>query len=425
MFEKAQAYANISPDPLDNGSFVQSAARADLEMCGSALEHKSTNKVVFRETIFESEPYGENRVTTFAGTERLLHRLGIAIPIILAPMAGTGTTALAAAVSNAGGLGSLAVGAMDPEAARRAIRELRELTSKPFNVNVFAHVSPMPDLDRETRWIKFLASFFEELGSTPPARLTEIYRSFVADDAMLEVLLEERPRVVSFHLGLPSRERITVLREAGIILFATATSVEEAQAIEGAGVDVIVAQGIEAGGHRGVFDPTAHSDEALSTLALVSRLVRRTSLPVVAAGGIMDGASIAATLAAGAQAAQLGTAFLRTPESAADSTYRAALIDPSARTELTAAISGRPARCIANRFTEAGRQLGGVAIPDYPVAYDAGRALHAAAAAIGNSQFSVHWAGQGLALSRDMPAAQMVNVLAEELRRAAPTLCPH
>ncbi|WP_268963786.1 NAD(P)H-dependent flavin oxidoreductase [Paraburkholderia nemoris] len=410
---------------MDNGSFVQSAAWADLEMCGAALEHESTKKGVFRDAIFESEPYGENRVTTFAEIERLLRRLGIAIPIIQAPMAGTGTTALAAAVSNAGGLGSLAVGAMAPEAARQAIRELRELTSKPFNVNVFAHVSPTPDLDRETRWIKFLAPFFDELGSTPPARLTEIYRSFVADDAMLDVLLEERPRVVSFHLGLPSRERVAVLREAGIILFASATSVEEAQAIEGAGVDVIVAQGIEAGGHRGVFDPMAYSDETLSTLALVSRLVRRTSLPVVAAGGIMDGSGIAAALAAGAQAAQLGTAFLRTPESAADSTYRAALIDPSARTELTAAFSGRPARCIANRFTEAGRQLGGVAIPDYPIAYDAGRALHAVATAIGNSQFSAHWAGQGLALSRDMPAAQMVNVLAEELRRAAPTLCPH
>ncbi|GGC29059.1 NAD(P)H-dependent flavin oxidoreductase [Paraburkholderia caffeinilytica] len=364
-------------------------------------------------------------MTTFAEIERLLLRLGVAIPIIQAPMAGTGTMALAAAVSNAGALGSLAVGAMDPKAARQSIRGLRELTSKPFNVNVFAHVPPMPDLDRETRWIKFLAPLFGEVGSTPPARLTEIYRSFVADDAMLEVFLEERPQVVSFHLGLPSRERIAVLREAGIILFATATSVEEAQTIEGAGVDVIVAQGIEAGGHRGVFDPAANSDEALSTLALVSRLARQTSLPIVAAGGIMDGAGIAAALAAGAQAVQLGTAFILTPESAADSAYRAALTDPSAHTELTAAISGRPARCIANRFTEAGRRLDGVAIPDYPIAYDAGRALHAAAKAYGNLQFSAHWAGQGLALSRDMPAAQMVKVLAEELRKAAPTLCPH
>ncbi|MCP3717390.1 nitronate monooxygenase family protein [Paraburkholderia sp. CNPSo 3281] len=348
----------------------------------------------------------------------LLVSLGVTRPIFLSPMAGTGTVTLAAAVSNAGGLGALAVGAMSPARAHEAIAELRERTDRPFNINVFTHAPPVVDAAANERWLNYLSPRFAAFGAEPPASLSAIYPSFVEDDAMLDVLLRQRPPVVSFHFGLPSAERIAALRQAGCLLFATATSLEEAQRIEAAQVDVIVAQGIEAGGHRGVFDPAAR-DERLSTLALVAAIARRTRLPVVAAGGIMTGGGIAAALAAGAQAAQLGTVFIDTPESAADAAYRAALAAPDRGTALTLAISGRPARCLESRFTVLDRDPGRPPTPPYPVAYDAGKALNAAAAARGDAGFAGHWAGQGVALSRRLPAAQLIETLVFELRAAA------
>jgi nitronate monooxygenase len=197
---------------------------------------------------------------------------------------------------------------------------------------------------------------------------------------------------------------------------ATATSLDEARAIEAAGIDVIVAQGIEAGGHRGVFDPLA-PDDALGTATLTRLLVLKTKLPVVAAGGIMDGQGIAAALDLGAVAAQLGTAFIACPESAADEAYRAALSGQSAyHTTLTSLISGRPARALANRFTGLAAEVGAGQTPDYPIAYDAGKALHAAAKAKGEHGFGAHWAGQGAPLARRMPAAELVEVLRIELQ---------
>jgi nitronate monooxygenase len=244
----------------------------------------------------------------------LLERLGIGLPVVQAPMAGVSTPAMAAAVSNAGGLGSIGVGASTPEAAREMIREVRAATGCPFNVNVFCHGPAVPDAAREAAWLERLAPAFARYGAQPPRSLREIYRSFVEDDAMLAVLVEERPRVVSFHFGLPSRERIDALHAAGIVLLATATSLEEGHAVASAGVDAVVAQGYEAGGHRGVFDPDS-PDEGLGTLALTRMLVAGLDIPVIAAGGIMDGAGIAACLPLGASAAQLGTAFIACPES--------------------------------------------------------------------------------------------------------------
>ena len=184
--------------------------------------------------------------------------------------------------------------------------------------------------------------------------------------------------MVSLHFGLPSADAIAALKQAGIMLFATATSLDEAHKIEAAGIDIIVAQGIEAGGHRGVFDPHAH-DDGLGTVALTRLLVRHCTLSVVAAGGIMDGAGIAAVRDLGAVAAQLGTAFIACPETSADDGYRKALMGDSAHhTQLTSLISGRPARAIANRFTALGDVLD-VSVPSYPIAYDAGKALNAAA----------------------------------------------
>jgi nitronate monooxygenase len=300
------------------------------------------------------------------------------------------------------------------------IEETRGLTGRPFNVNLFVHATARADAAREGAWLDWLAPLFSEFGAAPPARLRTIYTSFADDPAMLAMLLATAPPVVSFHFGLPSAEALAALRERGILLMASATNSDEARAIEAAGLDAIVAQGIEAGGHRGVFDPEA-PDDGLGTLALTRLLVRETRLPVIAAGGIMDGAGIAAALALGAAAAQLGTAFIACPESAADAAYRAALTGPGGRhTTLTPLISGRPARALANRFTALAATLEGRRPPDYPIAYDAGKALHAAAKARGEHGFGAQWAGQGAPLARAMPAAELIATLRRELHEAQP-----
>jgi nitronate monooxygenase len=348
----------------------------------------------------------------------LLRRLGIELPIIQAPMAGVSTPAMAAAVSNAGGLGSIGVGAVDAETARGMISAVRAATDRPFNVNVFCHRPAAADAAREAAWLARLAPVFAHFGAEPPGELREIYTSFVADDAMLAMLLEERPRVVSFVFGLPPAQRIAALRGAGIVLLATATNVDEARSVAAAGIDAVVAQGIEAGGHRGVFDPDV-PDDRLGTIALTRRLVRELEIPVIAAGGIMDGAGIAACLLLGASAAQMGTAFIACPESAADVGFRAALLGPtSEHTVMTTAISGRPARCIANRFTALGDEAGAGMVPAYPIAYDAGKALNAAAKTAGEMGFGAHLAGQGAPLARSMPAATLVAELRAEMEQA-------
>ena len=348
----------------------------------------------------------------------LLRTLGIELPILQAPMAGVSTPAMAAAVSDAGGLGAIGVGAAGAEGARRMIAAVRAATDRPFHVNVFCHRPAVVDEAREAAWIARLAPAFRRYGAESPRALREIYRSFVEDDAMLAMLLEERPPVVSFHFGLPPADRIAALCDAGIVLLATATNLSEARAIADAGIDAVVAQGYEAGGHRGVFDPEA-PDERLGTLALTRLLVRKLDIPVIAAGGIMDGAGIAACLTLGAAAAQLGTAFVACPESSADAGYRAALLGgTSAQTVMTAAISGRPARGLANRFTAFGEAIGPGDIPAYPIAYDAAKSLNAAAKAAGESGYGAHWAGQGAPLARSLPAATLVAELRSEMERA-------
>ena len=347
-----------------------------------------------------------------------LRKLGIELPIIQAPMAGVSTPEMAAAVSNAGGLGSIGVGSVDAETTRQMIAAVRSRTDRPFNVNVFCNQPAAADAARDVGWLARLGPEFARYGAQPPARLTEIYQTFLTDDAKLAVLLAERPAVVSFHFGLPARARIEALRAAGIVLLATATSLEEGKAIAAAGIDAVVAQGYEAGGHRGVFDPNG-PDDRLGTVALTRLLVRKLDIPVIAAGGIMDGAGIAASLILGAAAAQLGTAFIACPESSADAGYRAALLGPAAEhTVMTAAISGRPARCLANRFTAIGVGVEQGAVPDYPIAYDAGKALHAAAKATGEFGYGAQWAGQGAPLARAMPAAELVARLRSEMEKA-------
>ena len=347
-----------------------------------------------------------------------LRKLGIELPIIQAPMAGVDTPEMAAAVSKAGGLGSIGVGSVDAETTRQKIVEVRSKTDRPFNVNVFCHRPADVDPAREAAWLARLEPEFARYGAKPPSHLTEIYQTFLTDNAMLAVLLAERPAVVSFHFGLPARDRIEALRAAGILLFATATNVDEGKAVAAAGIDAIVAQGYEAGGHRGVFNPDG-PDDRLGTIALTRLLVSKLDIPVIAAGGIMDGAGVAASLTLGAVAAQLGTAFIACPESSADAGYRAALLGPPAEhTVMTSVVSGRPARCLTNRFTALGLNVERAAIPDYPIAYDAGKALHAAAKTKGEFGYGAQWAGQGAPLARAMPAAELVARLRSEMEKS-------
>jgi nitronate monooxygenase len=345
----------------------------------------------------------------------LIELCHIALPIIQAPMAGVSTPEMAAAVANAGALGSIGVGAANADEARKMIAAFRARSQRSLNVNVFCHEPAKGNPSLEAGWLQLLRPHFERYGAEPPRQLREIYRSFLADDAMLAALLADRPRVVSFHFGVPSAERIRALRAADIVLLASATNLTEARAAERAGVQAIVAQGYEAGGHRGIFDPGA-DDDCLGTLALTRILVRELHVPVIAAGGIMDGAGIAAALRLGAQAAQLGTAFIGCPESAADAGFRAALASDSAHhTVMTPAISGRPARCLRNHFTALGASVSPRQIPEYPITYDAGKALHAAAKSAGEFGYGAQWAGQGAPLARALPAAELVHALAAEL----------
>jgi len=352
------------------------------------------------------------------GIPPFLTRLGIQLPIIQAPMAGVATPQLAAAVSNAGGLGSLGIGPSPVAQARQMIEQTRALTSRPFNINLFCHAAAQPDTAREAAWLQHLAPLFTAAGMAPPSAINAGYQSFIEDDQTFDMLLELCPPIVSFHFGLPSADRIQALQQAGICLLATATNLHEARLIEQAGIDAIVAQGIEAGGHRGMFDPEA-DDEQLSTSVLVRLLVQHTRLPVIAAGGIMDGAGIRAALDLGAAAAQLGTAFILCPESSANAAYRQALqSERAASTRLTACISGRPARGMLNDLIRHGEAAGSPPPADYPIAYDAAKQLNAAASQRGNHEFAAQWAGQGAPLARELPATELVQQLVAEWRGA-------
>lgn len=357
-------------------------------------------------------------MTVSSASQQVLDLLGIDWPIVQAPMAGISTPELAAAVSNSGGLGAIGVGAMTPVAAAEAIRAFRALSTGPLNVNVFCHHAARRDAARESAWLRRLRPAFERFNADAPKSIAEIYTSFVEDDSMLATLLSTKPRAVSFHFGLPSGERIKALREAGIVLLGTATSLAEARALADAGIHIIVAQGYEAGGHRGIFDPDVPDDQ-LGTFALTRLVVQQIDVPVIAAGGIMDGNGIAGALCLGAGAAQLGTAFVGSRESAADEGYRRALFSDAANhTVMTRAISGRPARCLANRFTALGASVDPRDVPSYPVTYDAGKALNIAAKAADESGYGAHWAGQGAPLARALPAGELLAALIGELRQA-------
>lgn len=348
----------------------------------------------------------------------IIERLGLTIPLIQAPMAGTATPALAAAVSEAGGLGSIALGSSTTAQAQTLLGATQAATQRPINVNVFAHTPTTNGPASEAAWLAALAPNFQQYGTTPPTTLRAIYQSFNDNPDLLALLLNAAPAVVSFQFGLPDQQALQALRQAGSLLFATATSLAEGHAAEQAGIDAVVAQGYEAGGHRGIFDLSG-PDDCLPTFSLTRLLVRELSIPVIAAGGIMDGAGIAAVCTLGAVAAQLGTAFVACPESAANDGYRAALLNAAnTGTTMTTAISGRPARCLRNRFTAFGEAPDTPPSPGYPTTYDAGKALHAAASAHGEQGYGAHWAGQGAPLARSLPARELVALLAAEYQAA-------
>ncbi|SDD42557.1 nitronate monooxygenase [Paracoccus isoporae] len=333
----------------------------------------------------------------------LLEQIGMRVPVVQAPMAGITTPALAAAVAHAGGLGSLGVAAMDAARARQEVRAVRAATSARFNVNVFCHQPPRRDAGRESAWLDGLANDFARFDAAVPETLADGYRSFLLDDAMLRMLVEERPGVVSFHFGLPAAAQIGALRDSGAILLGSATSLADALKIRAAGLDGIVAQGWQAGGHRGVFDENG-PDERLETRELLAAL-SGVGLPLIAAGGIMARADVQAAMDAGAVAAQCGTAFLMAEEAGTTAPHRQALA--SGKTRMTRAISGRPARGVENIISRRDDS----AAPDYPLPYSALKALHGAASAAGETGYGPFWAGTGCAEARPGTAAEILGRL--------------
>lgn len=353
-------------------------------------------------------------------TQQFLQRLGIQHPIFLAPMAGTSTPELAAAVSNAGGLGSLGLATSSVAQAQQAIQRTRALTSQPFNCNFFCHQPPQSDPATEQAWITYMTPFFSALGGTAPQTLKPVNFTFIDNQPLLDMLLQEKPAVVSFHFGIPSADTIRQLRQAGIILLASATSLAEAHIIQTSGLDAIVAQGIEAGGHRGVFN--RDFDPAISTHDLVRLFTVHTQLPIIAAGGIMDGADIQQVLALGASAAQLGTAFVICEESAASPTYRERLQDPALQTTyMTASISGRPARGLMSAWHTQVDRPERPALSSYSYMYDLAKQLNALAMSQGNHDFAAYWAGSNVARIRNLNATDLMHTLLDELHSSITT----
>lgn len=342
----------------------------------------------------------------------LLEQLNIRHPIFLAPMAGVSTPSLAAEVSNQGALGSLGLGASTVEQARAQILETQQLTDRPFQVNFFCHQSVAEDHQANQVWIDALQPHFERLGASVPSSLKCIYPSFLDDDRYLELVLDTRPQAVSFHFGIPHPHQIQALKKAGILSMVTATNLAEARLIEQAGIDVIIAQGIEAGGHRGLFNPTF--DAAIHTADLVQLICAHTTRPVVATGGVMNGHQARDLLKLGAQAVQMGTAFIPCKSSNANAAYRKALLEQPL-TQVTSSISGRPARGLIQHWHTEIDTPDRAAVAAYPYAYDLAKQLHQAAAKHGDQGYGAFWAGRHVAQIRPMDTADLINQLVLEI----------
>jgi nitronate monooxygenase len=336
--------------------------------------------------------------------------LEITLPIIQAPMAGSQGSALAIAVSNAGGLGSLPCAMLAPEALRREVKAITSATANPYNVNFFVHRQPQPDPVREDAWRRILAPYYAELGIDPHTIQSGSSRTPFNDD-VADVLEEFRPPVVSFHFGLPSDGLLARVKSWGSTVLSSATTVDEARWLEARGADAVIAQGLEAGGHRGMFLSDDLSTQ-IGTLVLVRQIAKAVRIPVIAAGGLADAAAVKAATLLGASAAQVGTAYLFCPEAATTSIHRAALkSETAAHTALTNIFTGRPARGIVNRIM---RELGPInpAAPMFPLATSAILPIRSRAEALGGGDFSPLWAGQNASGCAELPAADLTHRLA-------------
>ena len=336
--------------------------------------------------------------------------LNIDLPILQAPMAGVQGSALAVAVSNAGGLGALPCGMLSPEGVRAELAAIRAGTGRPYNVNFFCHTLPEADAAREAAWRAALAPYYAELGIEMPAAAGGASR-MPFDAAMADVLAALSPPVVSFHFGLPDPALLARVKGWGARVLASATTVAEAQWLAAHGADAIIAQGVEAGGHRGMF-LTDDITTQLGTFALVPQIVAAVDLPVIAAGGIADAQGVRAAMALGAAGVQVGTAYLLCPEATTSAVHRVALTSEAGRhTALTRLFSGRPARGIVNRLM---RELGPMSdiAPAFPLASGALAPLRAAGEARAVGDFSPLWAGQNVAGCCAVPAAELTRALA-------------
>ncbi len=336
--------------------------------------------------------------------------LNIEKPIIQAPMAGVQDYRLAAAVSNAGGLGSLPCAMLGGEALREELKALNEATSKPYNLNFFAHTPPEPNPQQEANWRQALAPYYKEFG-IDPASITAGPGRMPFNEESAAIVEEFHPAVVSFHFGLPEQELLERVKKAGAKVLSTATTVDEALWLEQHGADAIIAQGLEAGGHRGIF-LTKDMTTQMGTFALLPQIVAAVKIPVIAAGGIATAEGVRAALDLGAVAAQIGTAFMLCPEATTKPPHREALKSPAARhTAITNLFSGGPARGIVNRVM---RELGPVCdqAPAFPLATNAIAPLRAAGEAAGTGDFSPLWSGQNASGCREIPAGVLVEELA-------------
>lgn len=347
----------------------------------------------------------------------LRQRLGIALPILQAPMAGVQDHRLAAAVSEAGGLGALPAAMLTLDALRSELQALRAATVRPFNVNFFCHRVPAPDAQREAAWRQVLAPYHAEAGIDAAAIPAGAGRQPFSADAWATVA-PFAPPVLSFHFGLPAPELLQSVKRSGAFVLASATTVDEARWLEANGADAVIAQGLEAGGHRGHFldvDPATALTRQMGTFALLPQVAAAVRVPVIAAGGIADAEGAAAALALGAAAVQVGTAYLLCPEATTSAIHRAALASEAARhTALTTLFTGRPARGIVNRLM---RELGPLnpAAPAFPLATAAIAPLRQWAEARGSSDFSPLWAGQNTSGCRAMPAGELTRSLASRV----------
>jgi nitronate monooxygenase len=330
----------------------------------------------------------------------LVDLLGIEHPIIQAPMAGATNPVIVAAVSNAGGLGSFGAAGSPPQKLRETVRAIQEQTSRPFNVNLFA--AHTEDFDREARpgprLAQQLAAYHSEFGLGDVPVPGPMFGPF---DEQLDVLIEEKVPVISFHFGADAAA-VEKAHAGGATVLCSATTVEEAKTLEQAGVDAVIAQGGEAGGHRGTFS-IDYEKALIGTMALVPQIVDAVNVPVIAAGGIMDARGVVASLALGASGVQMGTAFLGCPEMSVLDAWRASLGNAAAEdTKVTKAVSGRPARAIRNRYIEEVEALDEALLP-YPAQYSVSRDLRNSAAERDDSGFMSMWAGQGVGLIRNQP----------------------